>query len=71
MGWLAQCDAMVLTDGWQMSPGTAQEIRYCLTFGIPVYENIYNLRHDVPMSKKDMQTAIKRHSDTPRKAGKK
>jgi len=41
--WLAVCDAMVLTPGWQKSKGTLAEIEYAEKHGIPVFKSLAEL----------------------------
>lgn len=36
--WLAVSDAMFLTPGWETSKGTAKEIEYAQSLGIPIFE---------------------------------
>lgn len=44
--WLAVCDAIVLTPGWQKSPGTLAEIKLAKELDIPVFESLdYLVRH--------------------------
>lgn len=35
--WLAASDAMFVTPGWESSKGTAKEIEYAKSLGIPVF----------------------------------
>jgi hypothetical protein len=41
--WLAVCDAVMLTPGWQKSSGTLAEIKYAKTLGIPVFDSLEEL----------------------------
>lgn len=41
--WLEVCDAMVLTPGWQKSPGTLVEIERAKELGIPVFKSLDEL----------------------------
>ena len=41
--WLGKCDAVVLTPGWQKSPGTLKEIEKAKELGIPVFESLQEL----------------------------
>lgn len=41
--WLEVCDAMVLTPGWQKSPGTLAEVKRAKELGIPVFKSLDKL----------------------------
>jgi len=41
--WLEVCDAVVLTPGWQKSPGTLVEIKRAEELGIPVFKSLQAL----------------------------
>jgi len=41
--WLEVCDAMVLTPGWQKSPGTQAEIKRAKELGIPIFKSLETL----------------------------
>lgn len=41
--WLEACDAVVLTPGWQQSPGTLAEIKHAESLGIPVFKSLDEL----------------------------
>ena len=41
--WLAVCDALVLTPGWQKSPGTLAEIKFAEEHRIPVFRSLAEL----------------------------
>jgi nucleoside 2-deoxyribosyltransferase len=41
---LRRCDAIVLVAGWEKSQGTLAEIEYAKSVGIPVYEEVPELR---------------------------
>lgn len=41
--WLSVCDAIVLTPGWNQSPGTLAEIKYAKDLGIPVFQTLESL----------------------------
>lgn len=41
--WLEVCDAMILTPGWQQSPGTLAEIKHAEALGIPVFKSLDEL----------------------------
>lgn len=41
--WLEVCDAVVLTPGWQKSPGTLVEIKRAEELGIPVFKSLDEL----------------------------
>ena len=44
--WISCCDAIILTDGWEGSYGTTQEIEYAKSLNIPVFETLIDLdRH--------------------------
>ena len=38
--WLEVCDAVMLTPGWQKSPGTLAEIAHAEKLGIPVFKSL-------------------------------
>lgn len=38
--FLAVCDAVMLTHGWETSKGTQREIEYAKSLGIPVFEDL-------------------------------
>lgn len=41
--WLEVCDAMVLTPGWQKSPGSLAEIKFAEEHNIPVFKSLDDL----------------------------
>jgi hypothetical protein len=41
---IRRVDALVLVDGWQRSTGTAQEIKLAKELGLPVFEDVHDLR---------------------------
>lgn len=41
---IKRCDGVFLVSGWQHSPGTLREIAYAQERGIPVYEDLEQLR---------------------------
>lgn len=45
--WLEVCDAVVLTPGWQQSPGTLAEIKRAEELGIPVFKSLDELIKEV------------------------
>ncbi len=42
---LPRCDAIFLTPGWESSKGTAREIAYAKSLGIPVFDDIVELKN--------------------------
>ena len=42
--WEEVCDCILLTPGWKHSKGTLAEIEFAKKIGIPVFENIYQLK---------------------------
>ena len=47
--WVEVCDAVVLTPGWQQSPGTIAEIKHARIHDIPVFASLDNLIVGVEM----------------------
>jgi len=41
--WLEVSDALLLTPGWEKSPGTLAEIKYAKSLDIPVFETLEEL----------------------------
>jgi len=44
---LARCDAVALTPGWETSKGTKREIEFAESLGIPVFDDINQLKSKV------------------------
>jgi len=44
LSWMEVCDAMLLTPGWQKSPGTLREKARAEDLGIPVFKSIEEMR---------------------------
>jgi hypothetical protein len=42
--WLAKADAVILVPGWETSKGTKRELAIAEELGIPVFENIVDLK---------------------------
>lgn len=42
--WLEVCEAILLTRGWQKSPGTLAEIEFAKEREIPVFESVADLK---------------------------
>ena len=42
--WLSKCDALLLTPGWQKSPGSLIEMDYAIELGIPVFTSLEELK---------------------------
>lgn len=42
--WLSKCDALLLTPGWQRSPGTVTEMGFAEQLGIPVFTSLKELK---------------------------
>jgi nucleoside 2-deoxyribosyltransferase len=42
--WLAKADAVILVPGWETSKGTKRELAIAEELGIPVFENIIDLK---------------------------
>jgi len=40
MNWLRRCDAILLTPGWEMSPGTRAELTEAQKLGLKVFNDI-------------------------------
>lgn len=43
--WLAAADAVILVPGWETSEGTAREIELAESLGIPVFEDLDELKN--------------------------
>ena len=42
--WLEKCDAVILAEGWEKSPGTQKEVERAIELGIPICLTIEELR---------------------------
>ena len=40
ISWLKKCDAMIVLDGWENSPGTRDEMRVAKANGITIYHGV-------------------------------
>lgn len=61
---IRRCDAVVLCPKWITSRGVLKELELCKLINLPVFKSIESLEKNQPMSKKELDIAIKQTQET-------